>query len=224
MPARPAASPAPPPRPPSYPAAVPACPSAYLAAADEPRDVRVVRGLLHSLGLHEKEYEPRVVHQFVDLAYCYVDDVLGDAQVYADHAGKAQLDVDDVRLAIHFGGFHFLLSIVALLPPSSSLPLLVPINESITSPLRIGKAARLDHQHAPALGAGENGGASREVPPEVAAVAAVGERRTLLSRGLRVATVVLSLVAFVGDNEGGDGGGRNGGGWQRWWRAMMTRI
>lgn len=52
------------------------------------------------MGLGEGEYEPRVVHQFLDLAYRYVGDVLGDAQVYADHAGKTQLDADDVRLAI----------------------------------------------------------------------------------------------------------------------------
>ena len=70
------------------------------SAADEPRDARVVRELLRSMGLGEGEYEPRVVHQFLDLAYRYVGDVLGDAQVYADHAGKAQIDADDVSLAI----------------------------------------------------------------------------------------------------------------------------
>ncbi|KQJ89910.1 transcription initiation factor TFIID subunit 9 [Brachypodium distachyon] len=82
----------------------PSLPSTAAAAgaggADEPRDARVVRELLRSMGLGEGEYEPRVVHQFLDLAYRYVGDVLGDAQVYADHAGKAQLDADDVRLAI----------------------------------------------------------------------------------------------------------------------------
>ncbi|KAI5003073.1 hypothetical protein ZWY2020_027723 [Hordeum vulgare] len=69
-------------------------------ARDEPRDARVVRELLRSTGLGEGEYEPPVVHQFLDLAYRYVGDVLGDAQVYADHAAKPQLDADDVRLAI----------------------------------------------------------------------------------------------------------------------------
>ena len=87
----------------------PSAPSAAAAAgagvggasvADEPRDARVVRELLRSMGLGEGEYEPRVVHQFLDLAYRYVGDVLGDAQVYADHAGKVQIDADDVRLAI----------------------------------------------------------------------------------------------------------------------------
>ncbi|KAM3334198.1 hypothetical protein ACQJBY_028941 [Aegilops geniculata] len=81
----------------------PSVPSAAAAAAggasvsDEPRDARVVRELLRSMGLGEGEYEPRVVHQFLDLAYRYVGDVLGDAQVYADHAAKPQLVV---RLAI----------------------------------------------------------------------------------------------------------------------------
>ncbi|AQK89678.1 Transcription initiation factor TFIID subunit 9 [Zea mays] len=84
----------------------PSAPSAAAAAvvgasvADEPRDARVVRELLRSMGLGEGEYEPRVVHQFLDLAYRYVGDVLGDAQVYADHVGKAQIDANDVRLAI----------------------------------------------------------------------------------------------------------------------------
>ncbi|KAL5218408.1 hypothetical protein ABZP36_019092 [Zizania latifolia] len=82
------------------PQSVAAAAAAGASSADEPRDARVVRELLRSMGLHEGEYEPRVVHQFLDLAYRYVGDVLGDAQVYADHAGKAQLDADDVRLAI----------------------------------------------------------------------------------------------------------------------------
>ncbi|XP_062206321.1 CASP-like protein 4U1 [Phragmites australis] len=65
---------------------------------------------------------------------------------------------------------------------------------AVTSPLRIGKA-RLDQQQR-AQAAAENGGAAATaVPPDVAAVAAVGERR-LLSVALRLATAVLSLVAF----------------------------
>ncbi|RZR70889.1 hypothetical protein BHM03_00002090 [Ensete ventricosum] len=68
--------------------------------AGEPRDARVVKELLRSMGLGEGEYEPRVVHQFLELAYRYVVDVLSDAQVYADHASKTAIDPDDVRLAI----------------------------------------------------------------------------------------------------------------------------
>ncbi|XP_042398371.1 transcription initiation factor TFIID subunit 9-like [Zingiber officinale] len=68
--------------------------------AEEPRDARVVKELLRSMGLEEGEYEPRVVHQFLELAYRYVVDVLTDAQIYADHASKTSIDPDDVRLAI----------------------------------------------------------------------------------------------------------------------------
>uniref|UniRef100_A0A0E0C579 CASP-like protein n=1 Tax=Oryza meridionalis TaxID=40149 RepID=A0A0E0C579_9ORYZ len=88
----------------------------------------------------------------------------------------------------------------ALKPPATPVATAIaipfnPAEEAMTSPLRIGngKAARLDHQHGPVAGAAENGG---DVPPEVAAVAAVGERRTT-SVALRVATAVLSLVSFA---------------------------
>jgi transcription initiation factor TFIID subunit 9B len=39
------------------------------SAPDEPRDARVLRELLRSMGLSEGEYEPRVVHQLLELAY-----------------------------------------------------------------------------------------------------------------------------------------------------------
>ncbi|WOL09767.1 hypothetical protein Cni_G18520 [Canna indica] len=69
-------------------------------ATEEPRDARVVKELLRSMGLAEGDYEPRVVHQFLELTYRYVVDVLSDAQIYADHAAKPAIDPDDVRLAI----------------------------------------------------------------------------------------------------------------------------
>lgn len=65
---------------------------------DLPRDARVVKSLLKSMGV--EEYEPRVIHQFLELWYRYVVDVLTDAQVYSEHAGKAAIDSDDVKLAV----------------------------------------------------------------------------------------------------------------------------
>ncbi|CAI6000770.1 unnamed protein product [Closterium sp. NIES-65] len=47
-----------------------------------------------------EDYEPRVVHQLLEFAYRYMTDVLGEARVYAEHAGHAALEVDDVRLAV----------------------------------------------------------------------------------------------------------------------------
>ncbi|XP_022992393.1 transcription initiation factor TFIID subunit 9 [Cucurbita maxima] len=65
---------------------------------DLPRDARIVKTLLKSMGV--EDYEPRVIHQFLELWYRYVVDVLTDAQVYSEHAGKAAIDCDDVKLAI----------------------------------------------------------------------------------------------------------------------------
>jgi hypothetical protein len=58
------------------------------AAGEEPRDVR------------EGQYDPRVVHQLVEVARRYTGDVLVDARAYANHAGRASVERDDVRLAI----------------------------------------------------------------------------------------------------------------------------
>ncbi|KAK9066928.1 hypothetical protein SSX86_014252 [Deinandra increscens subsp. villosa] len=65
---------------------------------DLPRDAKIVKTLLKSMGV--ENYEPRVVHQFLELWYRYVVDVLTDAQVYSEHAGKPTIDSDDVKLAI----------------------------------------------------------------------------------------------------------------------------
>ncbi|CAK7356519.1 unnamed protein product [Dovyalis caffra] len=65
---------------------------------DMPRDAKIVKSLLKSMGV--EDYEPCVVHQFLELWYRYVVDVLTDAQVYSEHAGKTAIDCDDVKLAI----------------------------------------------------------------------------------------------------------------------------
>ena len=71
-----------------------------MAEGDEdlPRDAKIVKSLLKSMGV--EDYEPRVIHQFLELWYRYVVDVLTDAQVYSEHAGKSAIDCDDVKLAI----------------------------------------------------------------------------------------------------------------------------
>lgn len=63
-----------------------------------PRDAKIVKSLLKSMGVDD--YEPRVIHQFLELWYRYVVDVLTDAQVYSEHASKPAIDCDDVKLAI----------------------------------------------------------------------------------------------------------------------------
>ncbi|XP_027124807.1 transcription initiation factor TFIID subunit 9 [Coffea eugenioides] len=65
---------------------------------DMPRDAKIVKSLLKSMGV--EDYEPRVIHQFLELWYRYAVDVLTDAQIYSDHADKSVIDSDDVKLAI----------------------------------------------------------------------------------------------------------------------------
>ncbi|XP_010534940.1 PREDICTED: transcription initiation factor TFIID subunit 9 [Tarenaya hassleriana] len=65
---------------------------------DVPRDAKIVKSLLKSMGV--EDYEPRVIHQFLELWYRYVVEVLTDAQIYSEHAGKSTIDCDDVKLAI----------------------------------------------------------------------------------------------------------------------------
>ncbi|ESQ29998.1 hypothetical protein EUTSA_v10012402mg [Eutrema salsugineum] len=65
---------------------------------DLPRDAKIVKSLLKSMGV--EDYEPRVMHQFLELWYRYVVEVLTDAQVYSEHASKSTIDCDDVKLAI----------------------------------------------------------------------------------------------------------------------------
>jgi len=46
------------------------------------------------------DYEPRVVNQLIEYSYRYISTMLDDAKVYAAHAEKDAVDLDDVKLAI----------------------------------------------------------------------------------------------------------------------------
>ncbi|KAF9603334.1 hypothetical protein IFM89_034683 [Coptis chinensis] len=63
-----------------------------------PRVAKIMKSLLNSIGV--QEYEPHVIHQFVELWYRFIVDALTDAQVYSEHAGKPTVDCDDLKLAI----------------------------------------------------------------------------------------------------------------------------
>ncbi|KAE8820735.1 CASP-like protein 4U1 [Hordeum vulgare] len=81
-------------------------------------------------------------------------------------------------------------------PPATAIAVQFdPVEEAVTSPLQLGKA-RIDRHRGPTPAAAENGGAPNTVPRDVAAVAAVGERRAL-SVALRLATAVFSLASFA---------------------------
>lgn len=69
-----------------------------LKSTEMPQEAKIVALILQSMGV--EEYEPNVIHQFLEFMHRYVADVLQDALVYADHASKSTLDLEDVRLAI----------------------------------------------------------------------------------------------------------------------------
>ncbi|ORX46504.1 TFIID-31kDa-domain-containing protein [Hesseltinella vesiculosa] len=64
----------------------------------QPPDATVVSLVLQSLGI--QEYDPKVVQQLLEFAHRYTADVFQDALVYAEHASKNEIDIDDIQLAI----------------------------------------------------------------------------------------------------------------------------
>jgi len=62
-----------------------------------PKDAQVVMSILKELGI--QDYEPRVVNQLLEFTYRYVTCILDDAKIFANHAKKKVIDVDDVKLA-----------------------------------------------------------------------------------------------------------------------------
>nr|XP_026501008.1 transcription initiation factor TFIID subunit 9 [Vanessa tameamea] len=63
-----------------------------------PKDAQVIMSIMKEVGI--AEYEPRVVNQLLEFTYRYVTSVLDDARVFANHAKKKTIDLDDVRLAV----------------------------------------------------------------------------------------------------------------------------
>jgi len=71
-----------------------------------PRDAKVVALILSSMGI--SEYEPKVLNQLLELMHRYTTEVLHDALLYSEHAGRPELELEDVRLAIQNKvGFSF---------------------------------------------------------------------------------------------------------------------
>ncbi|KAJ3085675.1 Transcription initiation factor TFIID subunit 9B [Quaeritorhiza haematococci] len=63
-----------------------------------PRDAKLLSLLLQSMDIDD--YEPKVIPQLLEFTHRYVVDVLTDAQLFAEHAGRSELDLADVRLAV----------------------------------------------------------------------------------------------------------------------------
>ncbi|PVU85932.1 hypothetical protein BB559_006747 [Furculomyces boomerangus] len=63
-----------------------------------PRDIKLMNILLQSQGI--EDCEQNVLNQLLEFANKYTIDVLQDALIYSEHAGKKEIDLDDVRLSI----------------------------------------------------------------------------------------------------------------------------
>lgn len=72
-------------------------PAEYLGE-DVPRNAQMMALLLKSMGI--EEWEPRVINQLLEFMYSYTSDILKDSVDYAAHAGRKQIDIADVRLAV----------------------------------------------------------------------------------------------------------------------------
>ncbi|KAL7302311.1 hypothetical protein TKK_0004974 [Trichogramma kaykai] len=62
-----------------------------------PKDAQVIISIMKDMGI--SEYEPKVINQLLEFTYRYVHTILEDSKVYANHAKKKTIDVDDVQLA-----------------------------------------------------------------------------------------------------------------------------
>ncbi|KAF9957901.1 Transcription initiation factor TFIID subunit 9 [Mortierella alpina] len=64
----------------------------------QPRDAKVISLILQSLSVEDAEQ--KVIHQLLEFAHRYTTDVFQDALLYSEHAGRTEVGLDDVRLAI----------------------------------------------------------------------------------------------------------------------------
>ncbi|XP_031626418.1 transcription initiation factor TFIID subunit 9 [Contarinia nasturtii] len=62
-----------------------------------PKDAQVIMSIMKELNV--TDYEPIVINQLLEFTYRYVTCILDDAKVYANHAKKKVIELDDVKLA-----------------------------------------------------------------------------------------------------------------------------
>lgn len=63
-----------------------------------PKQALFIMDLLKESGV--TDYEPQVVNQLLEFSHAYITDRLSDAQDYANHAGRANIALEDVKLAV----------------------------------------------------------------------------------------------------------------------------
>ena len=63
-----------------------------------PRDAHLVIAVLRSMGV--TEYDPHVLHQLLEFLHRYCTEIFHEGHQYAEHAGRSQLECEDVQLAL----------------------------------------------------------------------------------------------------------------------------
>ncbi|KAF9185426.1 Transcription initiation factor TFIID subunit 9 [Haplosporangium sp. Z 767] len=69
-----------------------------MTQSPQPRDAKVISLILQSLSVEDAEQ--KVIHQLLEFANRYTTDVFQDALLYSEHAGRTEVGLDDVKLAI----------------------------------------------------------------------------------------------------------------------------
>jgi len=78
--------------------------SGKVGAKTLPKHAQVMIAIMNDMGIND--FEPRVVNQLLEFSYRYISTMLEDAKIYAAHAGKNSVDLDDVRMAIQMHTDH----------------------------------------------------------------------------------------------------------------------
>lgn len=63
-----------------------------------PKDAQVIMSIIKDMGI--TDYEPKVINQLLEFTYRYITCILDDSKIYANHAKKKFIDIEDVRLAV----------------------------------------------------------------------------------------------------------------------------
>lgn len=111
-------------------------------AKSTPKDALTVSAILEDMGV--ADFDPRLVNAMLEFTYKLTVDTLDAAAVYSTHAGKRNIDVDDIKIAVQTELDHTLtnppprdlLLDVAKHKNSIPLPLIKPIGAPILPPDR----------------------------------------------------------------------------------------
>ncbi|CAF1027649.1 unnamed protein product [Didymodactylos carnosus] len=64
-----------------------------------PKDGLIVQTMLQEMGI--TNYEPKLIPMVLDFMHKYTTDILEEAKLFSIHAGRKQVELDDIKLACH---------------------------------------------------------------------------------------------------------------------------